>query len=42
MELYRPVFEAYRNAYPPDLYSQYLPENLDDAARFLRDKSVWR
>lgn len=42
MDLYRPVFEAYRNAYPPDLFSEYLPENLDDAARFLRDKSVWR
>ena len=42
MDLYRPVFEAYQNAYPPDLFSQYLPDDLDDAARFLRDKSVWR
>lgn len=42
MELYRPVFDAYRNAYGPNLFSAYQPEDLVDAKRYLADKSRWK
>ncbi len=42
MELYLPVLAAYRNQFGPNLFSQYLPSDLQDAARYLRDKSRWR
>ncbi|GIX32764.1 MAG: hypothetical protein KatS3mg125_0720 [Lysobacterales bacterium] len=42
MELYLPVFNAYRNQFGPNLFSAYLPTDLQDAARYLRDKSRWR
>jgi predicted amidohydrolase len=41
MDLYRPVFDAYRNAYGPNLFDSYLPTDLYDAKRFLGDKSRW-
>jgi hypothetical protein len=42
MDLYRDVFDGYVSRYPPNLWSQYVPESLEDAARFLKDKSRWR
>ncbi|MDW8480258.1 MAG: nitrilase-related carbon-nitrogen hydrolase [Xanthomonadales bacterium] len=42
MELYRPVFEAYVSQFGPNLFRDYLPSDLKDAARYLRDKSRWR
>jgi predicted amidohydrolase len=41
MEMYLPTFQAYRSKYGPNLFSEYLPTDLNDAARFLRDKSRW-
>lgn len=41
MELYRPIFEAYRNRFPPNLFADYLPTDTRDAARFLADKGEW-
>lgn len=41
MDLYRDVFGAYRNRYPPNLFAEYLATDGRDAARFLRDKAVW-
>lgn len=41
MDLYRPVFDAYRNAYGPNLFDSYLPKDLYDAKRYLKDKSRW-
>ena len=40
-ELYQPVFEVYKNAFPPNLFSGYQPSTLEDAARFVKDKSRW-
>jgi predicted amidohydrolase len=42
MSLYRDVFEAYAERYPPNLFAEYLPTDGQDAARFLRDRSSWR
>ena len=42
MSLYRDVFDTYVERYPPNLFSEYLPTDGQDAARFLRDKSQWR
>ncbi len=41
-ELYRPVFDAYRSPYAPNLFSEYQPSDLDDAKRYLQDKSRWQ
>jgi predicted amidohydrolase len=41
MDLYRPVFDAYRNRFPPNLFEEYLPSDTRDAARFLSDKGEW-
>ncbi|MCG8440646.1 MAG: hypothetical protein MI723_02450, partial [Caulobacterales bacterium] len=41
MELYAPVFEAYRNRFPPNLLAEYLPTDTSDAYRYLKDKAVW-
>ena len=41
MDLYRPIFDAYRNRFPPNLFDDYLPTDVRDAARFLADKGVW-
>ena len=42
MSLYRDIYDAYLERYPPNLFSEYLPADGQDAARFLRDKSQWR
>ena len=41
-ELYMPVLEAYRNPYGPNLFTEYQPTDLDDARRYLQDKSRWK
>ena len=40
-ELVMPVFEAYRSKYPPSLFSSYQPKDIQDAGRYLKDKSRW-
>lgn len=42
MALYRDVFDKYRNAYGPNLFSEYLPIDLYDAKAYLKDKSRWK
>lgn len=42
MELYRPVFDAYRNRFPPNLFSGYLPSDTSDAYQYLKDKGIWK
>jgi len=42
LELYRSVLERYVSKYPPNLFAGYLPSDLRDSARYLRDKSVWK
>lgn len=41
MEMYLPIFEAYKNKYGPNLFSEYLPTDLNDSGRYLKDKSRW-
>ena len=41
-ELYMPVLEAYRSPYGPNLFVDYQPTDLDDAKRYLQDKSRWK
>lgn len=41
MDLYRPIFDAYRNRFPPNLFADYQPTDTADAARYLADKGVW-
>ncbi len=41
MDLYRPIFDAYRNRFPPNLFEDYQPTDTRDAARYLADKGVW-
>jgi predicted amidohydrolase len=40
--LYRDVYAAYTERYPPNLFAQYLPSDGQDAERFLRDKATWK
>jgi predicted amidohydrolase len=40
--LYSDVFDAYVERYPPNLFASYLPSDGRDAARFLKDKAVWK
>ena len=42
IDLYRPVWERYRNAYGPNLFSEYQPTDLYDAKRYLQGKSGWK
>lgn len=42
MDLYRDVFAAYQSRFPPNLWSQYVPDSLEDASRYLADKSRWK
>lgn len=37
-----PVYEAYRGKYPPNPFSTYQPKDLNDAGRYLKDKSRWK
>lgn len=40
-ELVLPVYEAYRSRYGPNLFSQYQPQDINDAGRYLKDKARW-
>lgn len=40
--LYADVMAGYVAPYPPNLYTPYQPKSLEDAARYLRDKKVWK
>ena len=40
--LYTDVMAGYVAPYPPNLYTAYQPSSLEDAARYLRDKRVWK
>lgn len=42
MELYRDIYDAYQNRYPPNLFSAYQPTDGQDAARYLKDKAAWK
>jgi predicted amidohydrolase len=42
MSLYRDVFDAYKQRYPPNLFGAYLPTDGQDAARYLKDKAQWK
>lgn len=41
-ELYEDVFAKYQSKYSPNLFSEYQPTSLEDASRFLADKSRWK
>ena len=41
-DLYRPVYDRYVPKFGPNLFSQYLPADLDDAGVYLSDKSRWK
>lgn len=41
-DLYRPVYERYVPKFGPNLFSEYLPADLDDAGVYLSDKSRWK
>lgn len=40
--LYRDILNAYTPPYPPNLFAGYLPADLKDAGRYLRDKGSWK
>jgi len=42
MALYRDVFDAYRNAYAPNLFTDYQPSDFYDSKAYLQDKSTWK
>ena len=41
-DLYRPVYDRYVPKFGPNLFSEYLPADLDDAGVYLSDKSRWK
>ncbi|WP_176593938.1 nitrilase-related carbon-nitrogen hydrolase [Sphingobium sp. EM0848] len=41
-QLYMDVFNGYTPRFPPNLFDNYLPSDLKDAGRYLRDKGVWK
>ena len=41
-ELYTPVYSQYRSSYPPNLFTTYQPESLDDSKKYLTGKSRWK
>ena len=40
--LYADVYAGFREKYGPNLFSPYQPSSLEDAARYLKDKSRWK
>jgi predicted amidohydrolase len=42
VDLYRDIYAAYQNRYPPNLFAGYLPTDGQDAARYLKDKAIWK
>jgi predicted amidohydrolase len=41
-EMLKPVYERYESSYAPNLFTDYQPTTLEDAARYLKDKSRWK
>ncbi len=41
-QLYMDVLNGYTPRYPPNLFQDYVPTDLKDAGRYLRDKGVWK
>jgi predicted amidohydrolase len=41
-QLYLDVLNGYTPRFPPNLFADYLPTDLKDAGRYLRDKGVWK
>jgi predicted amidohydrolase len=41
-QLYMDVLNGYTPRFPPNLFGVYLPTDLRDAGRYLRDKGVWK
>ncbi|WOK37913.1 nitrilase-related carbon-nitrogen hydrolase [Sphingomonas sp. C3-2] len=41
-QLYMDVLNGYTPRFPPNLFSTYVPSDLKDAGRYLRDKGVWK
>ena len=41
-ELYTPVYNQYRSSYPPNLFTTYQPEDLNDSKKYLTGKSRWK
>lgn len=41
-ELYTPVYNQYRSSYPPNLFTAYQPESLEDSKKYLAGKSRWK
>lgn len=40
--LYIDVLNGYTPRFPPNLFDNYVPSDLKDAGRYLRDKGVWK
>lgn len=41
LHLYKPVFDAYQERYPPSGYSTYLPKDKRDAYRYFLERARW-
>ena len=41
-ELFLPTYETYRSKYPPNIFTPYQPGTIEDAGRYLKDKSRWK
>lgn len=41
-QLYNDVMGQYNPRFPPNLFSGYVPSDLKDAGKYLRDKGVWK
>lgn len=41
-QLYLDVLNGYTPRYPPNLFQDYVPSDMKDAGRYLRDKGVWK
>lgn len=40
-ELYSHIMNGYRSQYPPGVFSEFLPENLDETSKYLKSKARW-
>ncbi len=40
-ELYAPAYAQYEGKYPPNMFSEYLPEDAVDAIKYVRRKARW-
>ena len=40
-ELYEYAMKNYKSQYPPGVFSNFLPENLDETSNYLKTKTRW-